>query len=157
MTPEEALPDWATPGPKPGVIVVDIDQAYPALLAEYRALADELNPEPDVGAEEPHIAELRKLDPAKPDQYWLEVVYQSAKFDVHRAFVLAGVKAWAPNLTEIRIRGDKRQWAQKLYPEGCNDRSLPAGITGVSKGVWFATKGKEARRLYTMMRGFLPN
>ena len=79
-------------------------------------------------------------DPEKPDQYWLEVAYQVAKLDLRRALLLSGESAWP---SEIRVRADKRKWRIADYPEG--------------RGVFAATKGREARAHYVTLRGFVPN
>jgi hypothetical protein len=80
-------------------------------------------------------------------KYWLEVFYQSIKLD------LQSTAGWG---LEIRLKpaneAAKMKWSLAAWPDGeCREtwnRGMPAADA--------ATKGKEARTLYKMLRGFLP-
>ena len=98
IIPLTRLPAWATPHEDfakaksladVGVVVVDPDLAYPALLKELGV--------PD--------AEINK--------YWLEVVYQCVKLDLQTAMGRFGFKIL------IRSDGDRKErWALSKWPGG---------------------------------------
>lgn len=120
------LPAWATlKGKNRGgmpVIEVDPDKMYPALLEEY-------------GVD-------------KPDQYWLEVCFQSMKLDLQQAAGTIQI--------EIHIRADggrKERWRQDAHPEGKAQEKHNAHRSGVEA----ASRGLEARHHYKKLRGVVPN
>lgn len=74
--------------------------------------------------------------PDKFDQYWLETFYQFMKMDLQKELGFA---------IEIRVKstgGRKKRWALANHPEG--------------RGIQAASRGKEARHHYKMLRGFIP-
>lgn len=90
------------------------------------------------------VAELGLVE-EKLDQYWLEVVYQIAKMDAQR--LVQGTSddprpRGAPLQIHIRSGAVKERWQIKRRPFG--------------RGVFAATKGKEARGHYRRIRGELP-
>lgn len=99
MTRQATLPAWAK-AISPGIIEIQADQFYPALLEE-------------LGVEEADI-----------DQYWLETAYQCAKLDVQ--FAVAGTEHQAAPGGALRIivkdtskaENGTSRWAQIQYPEG---------------------------------------
>lgn len=118
---------------------IDADTLYPMLLDELAEERDRLPPKKD--DEEPHIAALRSFQRYDLDQYWLEVIYQFAKLDLRLALRSERASAWP---AEIHIDADKQVWRIAQYPRG-------RGVEAASE------EGKEARKLYKYMRGFIPN
>lgn len=137
MVTAARLPEWAHEI-EDGRFLIDGNVAYPMLLEEIDGLKRRLG---KASSNEPgHITALRRFNKDRPDQYWLEVVYQFAKLDLRRALLLAGESGWP---SEIRIRSNKSEWRIASYPEG--------------RGIWLATRGREARAHYIALRGFIPN
>lgn len=131
---ELQLPEWAEKtGENEYTIYSDI--AYPQLLDELT----EIGRKPATGGKEVADALRNEASQDSPSQWALEMVYQFAKLDLRRALLLNGESAW-PRV--VRIKGDKQRWALKNHPLG--------------RGPWAATQGKEARRLYKAIRGFIP-
>lgn len=133
-----SLPDWITKV-HDNKYRIDANARYPALLDELAEARDRL-PEKREG-EEAYITALRSFQRNNLDQYWLEVVYQFAKLDLRRALLLEGESPWP---AEIHIDADKMQWRIAAYPMG-------RGVAAASE------EGKEARKLYRYLRGFIPN
>ena len=76
------------------------------------------------------------LEPERLDQYWLEVCYQCMKMDLQTEFGF--------NI-EIRVNAEGRRkdkWAYDAHPEGL--------------GAERAARGKEARKHFESLRGFIP-
>lgn len=86
----------------------------------------------EVDALKAYPAFLDELKVEEIDQYWLEVIFQCIKMDCQVAF------GWGP----IHIIDKGRKYAQKKFPVG--------------KGPYAATKGKEAREHYLILRGYMP-
>lgn len=140
------LPDWAsqTGGGDVPAVEVDTHAAYPAILAEYRALYAG-DPPPEWLTKD---GDLRKEwadaldDLQQPDDevsaYWLEVAYQTVKLDIvmaARSFRLA-----------LRFRDEGRLFCQDGRAEGRGVKRAAGGPNG----------GREAREHYRRLRGFLP-
>lgn len=126
------LPKWAQrltkEGKKVPIIRVDANLAYPSMLAELKtAKADESM------VDENKKSILDKLDPEKPDVYWLEVAFQCIKMEIQ---LIEGFSI------EIHIKDPEKKWNQKKFPKG--------------RGWFAATKGKEARNHFRRLRGRLP-
>ena len=86
-----------------------------------------------------------ELDVKKLDQFWLEVIYQFAKMDAQVLVKTLKIDPRPAKALVLIIRGNadvKNKWALKNYPEG--------------RGVEAAAKGREARKLYAKVRGFIP-
>lgn len=161
MANEIQLPKWVSKV-NDQRYVIDIDTAYPILLDElyaarksYENRAEKFEAEADEAIEQAdkdrakkqaqelrdYAARLAECNPDAPTQYGLEVVYQFAKLDLRRALLLNGMSAW-PGQISMKT-ADKKRWAQKGYKQG--------------RGADKATQGKEARRFYQDIRGFIPN
>lgn len=171
------LPNWAdlaqpaTDG-RIAVYSVEPDKAYPALLKELQPILQQRLQRSDIGTDEavrlshavlglpakgdrpliktaadtPSAREdvvrnaLERLKaPLVMDQYWLECLYQMMKMQMQLS---VGKMHF-----EIRVRGAdpdyKKRWKIADHPEG--------------RGVEQASKGKEARELFRLMRGFIPS
>lgn len=86
-----------------------------------------------------------KVKPADYDQYWLEVAFQCMKLEIQRT--IGGTRfdprsRDVPTALCISIAGGKEKWALNKFPPG--------------RGIWLATKGKEARGHYLRLRGGIP-
>lgn len=127
-----ALPAWAKPHPyKNNTVLVDPDKAYPAILEE---IGDHENYSGELNGEK-----LPTLNPAKPSKYWAEVAYQFMKMDLQHAAGRFGFTII------VQADGDrKKRWNHTMLP-------------GTDADVERASKGKEARLLYSMVRGFIPS
>lgn len=138
------------------IFSVDPDLFYPSYFQE---LKDHLGGERAKAA--PRIEELRQsyanaegnekrllkreldveeanlpVEPERLDQYWLEVCYQCMKMDLQAEFGF--------NI-EIRVNAEGRRkdkWTYDAHPEGL--------------GAERAARGKEARKHFESLRGFLP-
>ncbi len=170
------LPNWAElaqPATEQRIAVyrVDPDGCYPALLKELQPIVDrrlrrtDISPDEAIrlahsvlglpakgdrplikaAADDPKLREgvvrnaLERLKtPLAMDQYWLECLYQMMKMEMQLS---VGKMHF-----EIRVRGAKgdykTRWRIADHPEG--------------RGVLQASKGKEARELFRLMRGFIP-
>lgn len=125
------LPSWARAHPeRDDTIIADPDLFYPALLGELAAM---------IAAESPDYAKAYpRLNPAKPNKYWIEVAYQSMKMDLQTALGRFGFT--------ILVQSDaarKRAWSLASYP-------------GTNADVIRATNGREAREHYRRLRGGIP-
>lgn len=85
---------------------------------------------------------LALLGVSEPDQYWLEVAYQCAKFDLQAAIVGTELDPRVSGKSAEFIFTRAPQWAQKSFPAG--------------KGAHAATQGREAREHYKRVRGRMP-
>lgn len=134
------LPEWANEI-GPGKYEIFCDNLYPKLLNELEDVANKLLPPPSDGTpEDAWKTELRGFNRSNLTQYWLEVIYQMAKWELRRTLILDGLNPWPE---EIHIRATKSKWAQRLYPLG--------------RGPNPATKGLEAKHIYKYLRGFVPS
>lgn len=114
LAPAPKLPKWLSQRDD-GIFVIDPDLAYPAIFAA--------------------------LGVDKPDQYWTEVAYQSAKMEVQRLIVGTELAPEdAPLEIHVNTEGDRKErWSLANMPEG--------------RGVEVATKGREARVHYERIIG----
>ncbi len=113
----ESLPEWAEKHPyMPNTYLVDSDKFYPVLGREF----------------------FPGSDPAKFDQYQMEVIYQIMKLDMQAHLRRYGFK--------IIVRADdgrKAKWRHADRPKGRGEKA--------------ASKGNEARGHYRRIRGFIPS
>jgi len=132
------LPEWAKLKDaviQIPVIDVDTDAAYIAFLTEYATLPAVSLPPVDEGGRPKSGAPVEvSCDASDPDQYWLEVCYQSIKLELQLALRMFTFEA--------RLHDRGKKWAQSKYPLG--------------RGPLAATEGKEARQHFKRLRGMLP-
>ena len=133
------FPKWLTENDN-GEFCINADIAYADILTELKNYADKLPEKNDDENEAPHLTALRALDVDNIDQYWVEVAYQFVKLEVVRLIRLSGVGPWN---RRQHINGSKDKWHFKNLPVG--------------RGVEAAAQGKEAREMYRLLRGFIPN
>ncbi len=117
-----ALPEWLRPKQGKDEYILDADILYPQLMEEYGITEDEL------------------------DQYWLEIILNTAKCDARRALYENGLKEAGegkPQCTiKLNIQGDKRRWRQVDLPVG----------KGATAGMW----KNDGRKKYLALRGEIP-
>lgn len=130
------IPDWMTLNEdKPGVVTVDPDGFYPAILDELKAHASV----PFDGT---------------VDQFWLEVAHNFMKLDVQFALVSEKKDPRPEHTLVINVSGTgdyKAKWAQKDKPEGRYGELREQHGADADKAA-----AREAREYYKAVRGFLP-
>lgn len=129
-------------------VEIEADRAYPAVLAQYRALYEAQGRPDFIGVEEwPTVfAELEPDDEDVLSAYWLETAYQTMKLDVQR------VTGFALNLhIKHETAEGKERYRQKTSPPGYRG---PQGATSGPR-VGHTRGGNDARHHYKKLRGFL--
>ncbi len=107
------LPDWAT-AVAPGIIRVDADAMYPAMLAV-------------LGATDRDIT-----------QYDLECCFQFMKMDLQIAVRNSNTAPVEGGALRILVEGGKETWAQRLFPPG---RGVAAAMNGEAKTLYRHIRG----------------
>jgi hypothetical protein len=124
-----SMPKWMHPHPRG--VAVDPDLIYPSLFKEIERVVKP--------SDIPYGIQM--------DQYWLEVVYQCMKLEVQRIMATRPDDPRKRGIPlEIHVMtggGRKGRWNLAQFPP--------------NRGISMATKGLEARHIYKVLRGGIPN
>jgi hypothetical protein len=86
-----------------GVVTIDPDIAYPAIMTELKIAKKDL------------------------DQYWAEIIYQCAKLEAMRLVANTDQDPRPQNALRIIIESRKDKWAINKLPEGRGTKAATAG------------------------------